>query len=137
MYSGENIEVTDKRIVAGQTTFATAAVQTVWISKHSQLAPIAKVVGFLALLYGFSMMTCGGLVIGAISKDYTMEQWIRTAVLIVVGAIMLLIVSNRIPPFFFVVNATISGQQVGIYRTPSLTKAEEIQTAIKRAMELV
>jgi hypothetical protein len=135
IYSAENITITAKKIVAGQTTFAVDAIQAVWTTKHSQLAPLLVLLGLVAMLFGGAMMSCAGLAIGAISGE-TDKGWAAKAWTAIAVGLALLINAKRFPPFHFLVSATVSGQTFAVYQTPSIEQAQEIERAIATARGL-
>jgi hypothetical protein len=135
IYRAENLAISNRKILAGQTTFATDAIQTVWIGKYSSMAPLAIVLGLLLLLFGGTMISCTGLFIGALSGS-NLDDWTTKSYVAIACGVALLVFAKRFPPFYYVVHATIAGQRAGVYRTSDLAQAREIEQAITVARGL-
>lgn len=136
IYHAQNIAITPRQVVAGQTTFVVEAIQATWIAKRSISAPLTAVIGLLALVGGSSMGTCSGIFIaGASGQDPT--TWTHSALAAIALGVCLLGTAKRLPPFRYVVYATIGGQAAAIYETPSCRQAQEIERAIARARGLL
>jgi hypothetical protein len=134
-YSTEDLTISPRKVVAGQATYATEAIQAVWITKHSELAQLAVIAGLLALMFGGTMMSCGGIFIGAVSGELD-NGWSTKAWLTMAAGVALLVGAKHLPPFRFIVNATVGGQHVGIYQTKSIEQAQEIERALTAARGL-
>lgn len=136
LYAAPNITITAKSIVAGGQTIATDSVHTVWVVKASQIAPFVKLAGLAGLLLTLTMVgSCAGIFLGAGSEG-GMDAWYRKALLIGCLSLFLLGYANRLPPFRYVVYATIPAGTVGIYQTPDAIQAEAIRAAIATARGL-
>lgn len=134
IHRAENITITSRKIVSGRTTFAIDAIQSTWVGKYSSIAPLTVVLGFLALMFGGTMLSCTGMLIGAASGG--LDDWSTKAWLAIACGVALLAFAKHIPPFHYIVHATIGGQATGIYRTPNLAQAQEIERAIAGARGL-
>jgi len=135
LYEGENIRITARKIVAGQTTFAVDAIQSLSIARYSKMGWPALIVGFGALISGGAMTSCTSVFLATMHGENPGE-WIRNGWLIIGSGILILLFGRRIPPHFFIVQATIGGQTRGIYRTNSIAQAKEIERAITTARGL-
>ncbi len=135
IYRAENLTISNRKIVAGQTTFATDAIQTVRVGKYSSMAPLAVVLGLLSLLFGGTMVSCTGLFIGALSGN-NLDDWTTRSYIAIASGVALLVFAKRFPPFYYVVHATIGGQSTGVYRTSDLGQARQIERAITVARGL-
>jgi hypothetical protein len=133
IYRAENITITERSVEAGGMVIAVNTIQTVWIARRSMWMWL-QIVGVLAMMFGGTMGSCGGLLIGALQQEESMSSWLTKAFMLIGGGVALLIVPRFLPPFVFTVTATIGGLNQGIYQTRDLKVAQDIQRAITAAL---
>lgn len=140
IHEGDNIVITPTTIQAGTTVFAVESVQSVSIAKSGAWTGLGMVLGLLAMAFGGTMMSCFGILVGALQATRadgdSMEGWTTQAWLLIAGGLILLFAAKHIPPFNHTVVATIGGAQQGIYRTRDPAEARAIMAAILRARAL-
>jgi hypothetical protein len=130
LYSAHGLVVTAQRVTLPSAAFATADISGVWVAQERPLALLYIIVGLVGLMFGGTMMSCTGLVIGAMSGD---DSWQSKAWAVIAASGALLLASKSLPPSRFAVVATIGGQAITLYHTRDSSEAAAVSDAISRA----
>jgi hypothetical protein len=128
-FNRDGLLITDKKIESEGFTLATSAVSTVLILKHSKWRGLLMGIGYMGLLFGGSMMGCGGLCIGILSGAEPGE-WVGKSALIILNSLGALFLANTFGPFEYVVQLNTPGQVYHVYTTRDLIMANAAKDAV-------
>jgi hypothetical protein len=133
IYTDDQITVTAELIESGPVSFPVRSLDSVCLVRQGKLALLYLGAGLFALMFGGTMASFGGMLLGSMS-EFGPDKWADMALGIAAGGVALIAMAKHLPPIAWYVRITAGWQRRVVYVTSNEDDASAVESAIKAAI---